>query len=413
MKSSRYDACGWSEWTGRRFKRRKTARACRCAHVLFFDGLVTRATASRPSASEASRSRRTPLPAVRPRDRASEAGDRSAILVTVGSGRSLDSPAASLAMTIARVIATPVEQGRLTSRKENRWKSASRVQIAEDAVLAHQDGGVRVVDEVASEPWKRVDDFLRHVGVAFGRDEHPQAPARRAARGHERPGALGAPRRSHHSPGGSSPAGIRTGSARSCTRRPAGGAAVSSPWRDLSVPLGIRVQRRRRGCWCRRRPPLSAFHGLVEGVPVRDIDQRAAAVERRQGRERRGLLPGLERPRSAVSTSSDIVRPCRAASRLSSAMTVSSILSVVFIWKTISTRQQYVQPSPGAWGRRHGDRKMGRGALLATTRPRPARAERRPGGRDPAGDAARRGTPLDEGRAEEEFSPSCMSEIPR
>src|SRR5271155_3178063 len=40
--------------------------------------------------------------------------------------------------------------------------------------------------------------------------------------------------------------------------------------------------------------------------------------------------------RSAVSTSSDIVRPCRTASRLRSAMTASSILSVVFIWETIS-----------------------------------------------------------------------------
>ena len=34
-------------------------------------------------------------------------------------------------------------------------------------------------------------------------------------------------------------------------------------------------------------------------------------------------------------TSSDIVRFWRAASRLSWAMTVSSILSVVFIWKTM------------------------------------------------------------------------------
>lgn len=39
--------------------------------------------------------------------------------------------------------------------------------------------------------------------------------------------------------------------------------------------------------------------------------------------------------RSAVSTRSDIVRPWRAASRLSCAITVSSMLRVVFIWKTI------------------------------------------------------------------------------
>src|SRR5579863_3542253 len=48
--------------------------------------------------------------------------------------------------------------------------------------------------------------------------------------------------------------------------------------------------------------------------------------------------------RSAVSTISDIVRPCRAASRLSSAMTVSSILRVVFIWKSISLVWVYGNP---------------------------------------------------------------------
>ena len=89
---------------------------------------------------------------------------------------------------------------------------------------------------------------------------------------------------------------------------------------------------------------LSPFHGLVEGVPVRDVDQRAAAVERRQGGSLAGFFRVWKRPRSAVSTSSDIVRPCRAASRLSSAMTVSSILSVVFIWKTISHGWRYGQP---------------------------------------------------------------------
>jgi hypothetical protein len=35
------------------------------------------------------------------------------------------------------------------------------------------------------------------------------------------------------------------------------------------------------------------------------------------------------------------VRPWRTASRLSGAMTVSSMLSVVFIWKAISIVRQY------------------------------------------------------------------------
>jgi hypothetical protein len=41
--------------------------------------------------------------------------------------------------------------------------------------------------------------------------------------------------------------------------------------------------------------------------------------------------------RSAISTSSDMVRPLRAVSRLSRAMTASSMVSVVFMRKTIST----------------------------------------------------------------------------
>ena len=61
----------------------------------------------------------------------------------------------------------------------------------EDAMLAHQNGGARVVDEVAGEPWKLVDDFVCDVGVAFGRDKHSES-GRGEQRGHERPGAWGA-----------------------------------------------------------------------------------------------------------------------------------------------------------------------------------------------------------------------------
>src|SRR5437762_12402647 len=63
-------------------------------------------------------------------------------------------------------------------------------------------------------------------------------------------------------------------------------------------------------------------------------DGSGGSVSRRRGDCRNN--------RSAVSTSSDIVRPCRAASRLSLAMTVASILSVVFIWLTIQCLWRYV-----------------------------------------------------------------------
>src|SRR5690242_14279084 len=58
-------------------------------------------------------------------------------------------------------------------------------------------------------------------------------------------------------------------------------------------------------------------------------------LKRGRGGSSTGFLWDWKRLRSAVSTRSDIVRLWRAASRLSWRITVSSMLSVVFIWKTI------------------------------------------------------------------------------
>ena len=54
-------------------------------------------------------------------------------------------------------------------------------------MLAHEDGGVRVVVEIAGEPRKLVDDFLGDVGMPLGRDEDPE-PGRAEKGGDERQG---------------------------------------------------------------------------------------------------------------------------------------------------------------------------------------------------------------------------------
>ena len=43
----------------------------------------------------------------------------------------------------------------------------------EHAMLAHENGGVRVVNDIAGEPRKLVDDFFCDVGVPLGRDSTP------------------------------------------------------------------------------------------------------------------------------------------------------------------------------------------------------------------------------------------------
>jgi hypothetical protein len=93
-------------------------------------------------------------------------------------------------------------------------------------------------------------------------------------------------------------------------------------------------QERIRARWCRRRS-LSPFHRLIQRIAVINIDECAAAPKTRQRGKRPRFRWERRSRRSAVSTISEIVHPWRAASRLSSAMTASSMLRVVFIPKSI------------------------------------------------------------------------------
>jgi hypothetical protein len=58
---------------------------------------------------------------------------------------------------------------------------------ADDAKLAHERGGVRVMHEIAGEPRKLGDPSLNDIGMAFGRHEHPE-PRRGEKPGDERKG---------------------------------------------------------------------------------------------------------------------------------------------------------------------------------------------------------------------------------
>ena len=111
--------------------------------------------------------------------------------------------------------------------------------------------------------------------------------------------------------------------------------------------------------WCQPRA-LPTFHRVIKSVRGRQC--RRVRLPLSKCRQRRSVVRfRRERSmsRSAVSTSSDMVRPCRAASRLSSAMTVSSILRVVFIWKAISPIWSYGKSSPDQSGGIFGSRAEG------------------------------------------------------
>src|SRR6202022_4169363 len=52
--------------------------------------------------------------------------------------------------------------------------------------------------------------------------------------------------------------------------------------RDKAHEIASRCRRRTPARWCRRRA-LASFHGVVQGVAVGNIDERAATAERWQG----------------------------------------------------------------------------------------------------------------------------------
>jgi hypothetical protein len=162
----------------------------------------------------------------------------------------------------------------------------------EDSVLAHENGGVRVVDQIPGEPGKFSDHLLGDVGVALGRDKHSEA-GRSEKGGYERPGARAAPWLLHNARVGRHPHEfVKNRPGRVPGVRPA--ALSLDPLARFDVPLRIRVRGIDEDVRVDDNQPLTSFHGLVQRVPVRDVDARAAAAEHRQGSEIGRPSPGLE-----------------------------------------------------------------------------------------------------------------------
>ena len=213
-----------------------------------------------------------------------------------GPRRMLACPAAGTCPS-RRAFGAPQDEGAILMRVDDLEKGESMevgVPCAdlEYSVLAHKDGGVRVVDHIAGEPGKFGDHFLSDIGVALCRDKHPEA--RRAEKsGDKRPGVRDAPWLPHDARVGRHPhefvkdrpgrvPGVRTA------------ALALDPLARFDVPLRIRVRGVDEDVRVDENQPLSSFHGLIQGVPVRDVDPRAAAMEHRQGRKIPRLFSGLE-----------------------------------------------------------------------------------------------------------------------
>ncbi len=123
--------------------------------------------------------------------------------------------------------------------------------------------------------------------------------------------------------------------------RRAGVVAARSTRCTCHADLNPRL-RCRRGCWRRRRAPLTTFHRLIQGLPISDVDQSAATMEGRERRELGRFPLGVEEiPQSGL----DQIRRRSPLTRCLTpelARTVSSILSVVFIWESIRRGRLYV-----------------------------------------------------------------------
>ena len=67
-----------------------------------------------------------------------------------------------------------------------------------------------------------------------------------------------------------------------------------NPVAGLDVPRGVRVRGVDEDVGVDDEHPLTAFHRLIQGVPIRDLDEGASAMEDRERRELRRFLLRLE-----------------------------------------------------------------------------------------------------------------------
>jgi hypothetical protein len=211
-----------------------------------------------------------------------------------------------------------------------------------DSVLTHEDGGMRVVKQVACEVRNFSDDLLSNHRVSLSWDKSTES-----RRGEEPldkgPGLPCVPRLSHYSRMGGyaqeliqdRPGDIPAVRPPSLTFEPVAAGSVERRVLVSGVHQDISVDEKHY------RPSIAWYRASRSAISTRVPPLRNVG----KGERSCCFLCDRNSMRSAVSTSSDIVRPWRAASRFSCAITVSSILSVVFIWKTISRAREYCKTS--------------------------------------------------------------------
>lgn len=209
-----------------------------------------------------------------------------------------------------------------------------------DSVLAHEDGCVCVVQDVAGKMGKIREDLTRDLGVALCRNQEIKT-GRCDQRCDELPCFGYIPWPPHHfwMRGDSKkfikdrPGGVPGIGAGALTFQPTSAGNMKRRVRIGSVHqhIGIDDEHYRPSmAWYR----ASRSATSTNAPPLRNVGR--GGIFSIFFRLRKSI-------RNAVSTSSDIVRPWRAASRFSCAMTVSSMFRVVFIWETISNVCLYVK----------------------------------------------------------------------
>jgi hypothetical protein len=209
-----------------------------------------------------------------------------------------------------------------------------------DSVFPHKDGRVSVVQEIAGQVRNSFDDLPGDLDVSLRRDKHIEA-GRGEKGSDELPCFRDVPWLSHYPrmscnsqklikdrPGGVP--GIWA-SALGFKPAPAGGVIRRIPVRRVNQDVGVNDEHYRPSMAWYRAPRSETS---TSAPPLRNAGSGGSPA---------GFFRARNSIRRAVSTSSDIVRPWRAASRFSCAITVSSMFKVVFIWNTIQHVWLYVK----------------------------------------------------------------------
>lgn len=151
---------------------------------------------------------------------------------------------------------------------------------ATDAMFAHQDCGVGVMEDVAREVRQLGKNLRSHLTVPRGGDERIQSGRVEQGR-HKLPRLRHAPRPPHYAwMRGDSQEFVQDGP--SCVPRIDAAALAIKPRSRRGVKGRISVGSIDQDVGVDDNQCLPAFHGLIQGVPIGNVDHSAAAVEDRQ-----------------------------------------------------------------------------------------------------------------------------------